>query len=355
MMRTVRLKRLLGTAVRNGLFRCVLVVAVTLSAWRTGYVPGTNAVFTDKGVISGGSLSAGAWIPTLSIASITPSSPDGDNGFYKTIPCIKLVTSGLSSGTATVYYAFSIDGDLKKNGQKYEKGYCIPVPEGNDIRFRAVAINDANDAWRSAEVSQTFSVDTECPKVRLEKPHERGRKPGRPRRFEVHASVSDKNADRYWVTFEKKDDRSHSDRKEVNRDKSFTDEEVFDWEEGDREGAYEIKIEARDRAGNTCSDGGREWKPEHDRSDDPERRGNFTNGQIPWSEISGGIGEQDADISGLSSDSGESDHSAGVGEVDSPGIGSEADGLNGGQKAKDAVNDAGNENVGMNGNGSNGI
>jgi predicted ribosomally synthesized peptide with SipW-like signal peptide len=122
------------------------------------FIPGTNASFSDEEAVSGNAFSAGYWIPTLSM-SVTPVSPDGDDGFYETTPCVTLSYAGLSSGTATIWYELSDDGDPVSGGTRYS-GTCIPIPDGDPTHFQAIAVSDVNLAWTSAVVSEDFKVDT---------------------------------------------------------------------------------------------------------------------------------------------------------------------------------------------------
>ncbi len=135
----------------------VLFVVVLFAALRqsTGT---TVSFFTDETDISGITFTAGSWLPTLAM-SVAPVSPDGKGGSYRTTPCVTLSYAGLSSGNATIYYEFSNDGDPKDGGSVYP-GVCVPVPDGNPTFFQAVAVNDENDAWRSAVLSASYMVDT---------------------------------------------------------------------------------------------------------------------------------------------------------------------------------------------------
>ena len=155
-MPTITQNRSSGDIIGSSLLRTVFVVVCVMLVLRLSSVPGTNAFFADKAGNKGNSFLSGYWVPTLAM-TVSPENPDGPNGTYTKTPCVTLSYSGLSSGTATIWYEFSNDGDPKAGGSEY-KGTCIPVPDGNPTHFQAVAINDANDAWRSAVMNRDFTV-----------------------------------------------------------------------------------------------------------------------------------------------------------------------------------------------------
>ncbi len=121
-------------------------------------ISGTNSLFVDSALVQKNEFSAAHWIPEIE-AIISPEFPDGEDGFYKTTPCVSLAYSGLSSGTATIWYEFSNDGDPVSGGTAYS-GSCVSIPDGDPTYFQAVAVNNENVEWKSEIVSKTFKVDT---------------------------------------------------------------------------------------------------------------------------------------------------------------------------------------------------
>jgi hypothetical protein len=256
-MRTVQLRHSPRAAVRNSVFRCVLVIAVTVSAWQAGAVPGTNAFFSDNAQINGSSVSAGMWIPTVKIASVTPTAPNGqyDQSIYRTRPCVKLSYDGISFGTATIWYEFSDDGDPKAGGTQYVSGACIDIPDGAPAHFQAVAIHDMNHDWRSAVVSRDFKVDTKCPEVDLNGPDEGDVVSGS---VDIRGTLSDANPHHYWLVIER--GSSSQGPGVVNDTETFSDKRLYTWDTTKvPDGTYVVKFEARDQAGNKCDDKSIDW------------------------------------------------------------------------------------------------
>jgi|GEM_PF-1651525 len=136
-----------------------LVFPLVFFALSIARIQGTNSLFTDEATISGSTFSAGYWIPDLTMA-VLPANPDGENGFYKTTPCVTLAADiqGETNGI-TIFYEFSDDGDPISSGTIYE-GICVPIPDGNPTHFQAQAVNDENPDWKSNIVSQDFKVNT---------------------------------------------------------------------------------------------------------------------------------------------------------------------------------------------------
>ena len=125
------------------------LVCLFLSAFG-GYVgmPATNSFFSDQAEIAGASVSAGVWIPELTI-TVSPGEPDGKDGWYKTEPCVGLETTL----DAKIFYTL---GDGEK---EYGDG-CVKIPDG-EWTFSAYAENDGNGNWRSPVVSRNFKVGYE--------------------------------------------------------------------------------------------------------------------------------------------------------------------------------------------------
>jgi predicted ribosomally synthesized peptide with SipW-like signal peptide len=136
-----------------------VVLFLLLTVVVSGKIQGTNAAFTDTAMVSGNTFTAGYWIPTLHM-SVNPAVPDGEDGFYKTTPCVTLTAdiNGVVGGT-TIYYKFSNDGDPVTGGLAY-LGSCIPIPDGDPTHFEAVAVNNDNANWKSAVTTREFQVDT---------------------------------------------------------------------------------------------------------------------------------------------------------------------------------------------------
>lgn len=139
-----------------------LLVAVFLliSGLFLGKTGGTNAFFMDTATSSGNTMTAGYWIPTLHM-TVSPETPDGADGFYKTAPCVTLVAdiNGDNSGI-TIYYKFSNDGNPISGGTKYSTSVCVSIPDGDPSNFEAQAVNDKNSVWVSNIVSESFKVYT---------------------------------------------------------------------------------------------------------------------------------------------------------------------------------------------------
>lgn len=258
MMRTVRSCRQPKRAIWRSAFRTVFVVLAATLVWRTGTVPGTNAFFSDSARINGNSVSAGMWIPVLSVDSVVPVAPNGTNGFYNTRPCVKLSYEGLSFGAATIWYEFSDDGDPKAGGTEYELGACIDIPDGNPTNFQAVAIHDMNHDWRSAVVSRDFKVDTQCPVVTLHEPDDGAVFDGM-ENVDIRVSLSDEYPDHYWLVIQK-DGKTVAGQNTVKDADELDDETVYTWNISNAtkfpDGNYVIKFEARDQANNKCDKAG---------------------------------------------------------------------------------------------------
>lgn len=220
-------------------------------------MPGTNAVFSDSAEINGNSISAGMWIPTVKIVTVSPTAPNGqyDQSIYRTRPCVKLSYEGLSFGTATIWYEFSDDGDPKADGTRYVPGACIDIPDGAPVHFQTVAVHDMNHDWRSAVVSRDFKVDTKCPEVDLNGPDEGDVVSGS---VDIRGSLSDANPHHYWLVIER--GSSSQGPGVVNDTETFSDKKLYAWDTTKvPDGTYVVKFEARDQAGNKCDDKSIDW------------------------------------------------------------------------------------------------
>jgi predicted ribosomally synthesized peptide with SipW-like signal peptide len=152
-------KSVIDMRIFQSLKKIGLVFGVLFFVLTMGKIGGTNAFFADSATVSGNVFSAGYWIPTIQM-SVNPSAPDGEDGYYKTTPCVTLSANinGEQAGIS-IYYKFSEDGNPITNGEKYH-GTCIAIPDGDLIHFEAQAVNDENSSWVSNVVSQNFKVKT---------------------------------------------------------------------------------------------------------------------------------------------------------------------------------------------------
>jgi len=135
--------------------RISLVLILLALACGVAKIPGTNSYFTSTATVKGSTMTAGYWIPKLTMA-VDLEKPDGEDDWYKTDPCITLESS-LSN--TIIHYAFS-DGSTSTTG--IYDGRCVKVPEGK-WSFAAYGIYDKNDNWKSDEVSDDFKVDLTAP------------------------------------------------------------------------------------------------------------------------------------------------------------------------------------------------
>jgi len=268
-MLTLRTMRNSKRVLRNGMFRVVFVSLLAIVAGQAGGMTGTNAFFSDTEGVTGNSVEAAVWIPTLH-ASVSPASPDGqdDATLYKTHPCVTLSYDGLSSGTATIWYEFSDDGDPAGGGTVYD-GSCIGIPDGDPVPFQAVAVNDADPDWKSAVLSQAFKVDTECPEITLEDPGNGDTVSGT---VKLRGTLSDAHPHHYWLVVVKKSTGATvAGPGTVNDSDTFSDKILYDWDTTKvSDGDYIVKFEARDAAGNKCNDKSFDWNTVTVRNAEPE-------------------------------------------------------------------------------------
>lgn len=142
-------KRLVKSASKIGLTVFAVVMILSISK-----IHGTNSFFTDTAGVTGNTMTAGYWIPVLSMS--VDKTPDAD-GFYRETPCVTLTASVVTD--VKIYYKFSNIGDPSDGGTLYD-GVCVPIPDGNPTQFEAVAVNNANPDWKSNIVDGQFKVDT---------------------------------------------------------------------------------------------------------------------------------------------------------------------------------------------------
>jgi len=142
-------KRIIKSFGRIGLTFLILFFALNFSK-----IQGTNSFFTDTATSSGNVMSAGYWIPEL---TMSVEAPDPD-GWYRTAPCVTLTADiNEEAGGITIYYEFSADGNPIDGGTVYP-GACVPVPDGDPTHFQAQAYNNENHDWRSNIVSEDFKI-----------------------------------------------------------------------------------------------------------------------------------------------------------------------------------------------------
>lgn len=241
-------KKILKAVQRIGIVLAMLAVILGY-----GKIQGTNSFFMDTSGVNGNSITAGYWIPTLTM-TVDPASPDGQNGFYKTTPCVtleaKLGDDVASLSDVDIYFEFSDDGDPVDGGTLYS-GTCVDIPDGNPTHFQAIAVNKANPDWKSDVVSRDFKVDTKCPVAELTDPHGGDELSGD---VDIRGKVTDESPDHYWLVIEDSEGHQIAGPGTVNDTHNF-DGKFFTWDTtGVPDGDYTIKLEARDQAGNKCPD-----------------------------------------------------------------------------------------------------
>lgn len=97
-------------------------------------------------------------IPPTTGATVTPASPDGDNGWYKTTPQIRLTPDE----TAAVYYQWDSTSSGGWVGDSVYDDYVdVPVPDGQRVLyFRSI---DTADNTEAAKSTPTYKVDAVKP------------------------------------------------------------------------------------------------------------------------------------------------------------------------------------------------
>lgn len=237
------------SAGKLAIFAFVLFFALNLQK-----IQRTNSFFMDTASVTGNTMTAGHWVPELSMSYI-PNSADGDNGFFKTAPCVtlsaKIGGEDASLSDVDIYYKFSNSSDPDDNDHPYT-GACIPIPDGNPTQFHAIALNHQNHDWESNIVSGQFKVDTQCPVVKIDEPNADEDVKGD---VEVKGTVMDANPDHFWLVVENSSGTKVAGPGTVNETNSFTNEKLMTWDTTTvLDGEYKIKLEARDAAGNKCPD-----------------------------------------------------------------------------------------------------
>jgi hypothetical protein len=153
-MYTVRIRKSkINQRIARSIKKIGLVLVVLFLTISIGKVGGTNAFFTDKINVEKNTVSSGYWIPKLEM-SVDPKNPDGDDGWYKTKPCVTLTASVTDSDDTKIYYRLKDEDSYKK----YDDS-CVEIPDG-EWNFSAYAIFEGNDDWKSNIIEQEFKVDT---------------------------------------------------------------------------------------------------------------------------------------------------------------------------------------------------
>ncbi|MDD3487381.1 MAG: lamin tail domain-containing protein [Candidatus Moranbacteria bacterium] len=241
-----------NSKISNSLVRIGLVgfFFVILSGFSK--IQGTNSFFSDTASVDGISFSSGYWVPTLEY-SVKKPSPDGNNGFYVSRPCVTLKAKlgGEDAPLSDVDIYYSLDGanDPGDSDQLYD-GTCVPIPDGNPVNFKAVAMNNLNHDWKSDVAGESFKVDTVCPAVKINDPDVGSKLSGK---VDIVGTVADANPDHYWLVVEDSSGHEIAGPGTVSEDASFDHKNLFEWDTTKvDDGGYTIKLEARDAAGNKC-------------------------------------------------------------------------------------------------------
>lgn len=139
-------KKILISINKIGIF-LLLIFGIT----EINKIPNTNSFFTDK-EIANMEFSTGVWIPTLEMR-VSPSEPDGKDGWYEKPPCVKLFSD---IDNVTIHYSFTSENNPIEGTT--EEDVCIYPPEGESV-FEAYAVNKDNDKWVSDEIREDFKVE----------------------------------------------------------------------------------------------------------------------------------------------------------------------------------------------------
>ncbi|EKE20486.1 MAG: hypothetical protein ACD_7C00556G0005 [uncultured bacterium] len=113
-------------------------------------ISGTSSFLTDTVKVEGMEFAMDIWIPTLTM-TIEPDEPDGEDSVYTEAPCVKFFSD---IDNVIIHYSFS--GETPREETVLE-GVCLYPPEG-ESEFSAWAVNNENDGWMSAIITQDFNV-----------------------------------------------------------------------------------------------------------------------------------------------------------------------------------------------------
>ena len=94
-------------------------------------------------------------------ATITPSTPDGQNGFYKTQPLVTFTATSAIDPNPNIYYYFGNNSPVLYNGQ------AIKVPEGVHVLYY-YAVDNQNH--KEPPLSMQIKVDTIPPQLIVSSP-----------------------------------------------------------------------------------------------------------------------------------------------------------------------------------------
>lgn len=230
--------------IKKSIFKIILLGGVVLSLLGADQINTTNSFFSDLATTENNRVSAGVWIPTLTM-EVNPENPNGNNGWYVSQPCVKLFSD---IDDVTIYYSL-VGGEGATPKMTVDEGVCILIPEGRHTIY-AWAENNANPSWASETISKSFKVDTQCPRAKITNPKDGETLRGE---VEIKGTVEDENPHHYWLVIENEAGSRVAGPGVVIEGDSFSDAKLFNWEsENFEDGKYTIKLEARDEAGNKC-------------------------------------------------------------------------------------------------------
>jgi len=228
----------------NSLKKIGLVCGVLFLTISFGKIQGTNSFFMDTATSVGNTMTAGYWIPEITMSI---SDPDGDDGWYQPPPCI-YISSTISD--VTIFYSFIGDHPDVTGSFSYP-GACISVPEGI-WDFSAYAVSNVNPNWTSNAVSEHLKVDILDPAVDITNPGDGDDVSGT---VSVKGTVVEAYPKSYRLKIKKDSGTTVYDSGNISMASSFVGLNLYDWDttSGD-DGDYTIELEAKDLAGHTETD-----------------------------------------------------------------------------------------------------
>jgi hypothetical protein len=220
---------------------CASITVITASLVLL-HIPGTNSFFSASTEIGDNSFSSGFWIPELEM-KISPKDPNGDDGWYKTKPCVALTALATDPEKTEIFFRLK-DSD---NFEKYS-GSCVQIPDGV-WNLDAFAVYDGNKNWKSKSVSQSFKVDSTKPIVEIKYPCNSKTIKGI---VDIKGTVSDANLDGYELEI---DDPDGNKIYSESGDDPINNEKIYPWDTKTHpDGNYKIILSAKDKAGNEDQD-----------------------------------------------------------------------------------------------------
>lgn len=206
-----------------------------------GKISGTNSFFMDTATSAGNTMTAGVWIPEITVTA--DHAPDGDDGWYQPAPCFT-VASTISD--VTIFWTLTGDHPTL-NGSFPYPGACVNIPEGI-WTLSVYAQNNANSDWKSATTTQDYKVDTNNPVAEITAPIEGATVSGS---VSIKGTVSDLYIKSYRLQITGPDNYDSG----YIATPGFTDSWIRTWDTSAvARGDYQIKITARDLAGHETSD-----------------------------------------------------------------------------------------------------